>query len=167
MVVFGSFARRLPRSRGASGPLGGRPRGFSAGVQDRQAACAVQLEQVVDHALEAPLSGWLAAAQHPAGVLDGLDLAEPRLYDRLAPAVDLAALLGRGLAPHPLLRGGVLRDRPARRRRRWLVVLETAGRDVRIDAVLLAGLHVLLGEVTAVGGQHRPSGSSAPTASRF
>src|ERR1019366_7037712 len=141
MVVFGSFARRLPRSRGASGPLGGRPRGFSAGVQDRQAACAVQLEQVVDHALEAPLSasGWLAADQHPAAVLDGLDLAEHRLDDRLAPAVDLAALLGRGLARHPLLRGGVLRDRPARRRRRWLVVLETAGRDVRIDAVLLAG----------------------------
>src|SRR5579875_459958 len=53
-----------------------------------------------------------------AAVLDGVDLAEYGFDDRLASAVDLAALLGFELARHPLLGGGVLGDRAARRRRR-------------------------------------------------
>src|SRR5579859_297874 len=124
MVVAGGGDSDLRVARGGGWGLWGRlvparsrPGGFSAGVQERQAACAVQLEQVVDRALKAPLGagGWLAADQHLSAVLDGADLAEHRLDDRFAPAVDLAAFLGPGLARHPLLGGGVLGDRPARR----------------------------------------------------
>src|SRR5439155_12424628 len=93
--------------------------------------------------------------------------AEHRLDDRLAPAVDRTALLGSGLARHPLLGGGVFGDRSARRRRLGLRVLEPAGRDEWINPVLLAGLDVLLGEVAGVRGQHRARGSSAPIAWRF
>ena len=45
----------------------------------------------MDRALQSPLGagGWLAADQHAAAVLDGADLAEHRLDDRLPPAVEL------------------------------------------------------------------------------
>ena len=108
MVIFGSFALSVG-GRAAPGPWGAA-RALSAGVQERQAARPVQLEQVVDRALQSPLGAgcWLAADQDPAAVLDGADLAEHRLDDRLAPTVELAAPLSSGLARHPLLGGGVL-----------------------------------------------------------
>ncbi len=59
----------------------------------------MQLEQVVDRALQSPLGAgaWCAADQYPAAVLDGADLAEHRLDDRLAPGIDRPAFLGSGL----------------------------------------------------------------------
>src|SRR5436309_9051240 len=96
--------------------------GPSSGGDEGQAAVAVQLEQVVDSAVKAPLcaGGRLAAQQQPSGVLGGVHLAEDRFDDRLAPTVNGASLLGPRLARHPLLRGRVLGDRPAWRGRRWL-----------------------------------------------
>src|SRR5437870_6804182 len=80
--------------------------GPSSGGDEGQAAVAVQLEEVVDGAVKAPLcaGGRLAAQQQPSGVLDGVHLAEDRLDDRLAPGVGGASLLGPGLAGHPLPR---------------------------------------------------------------
>jgi hypothetical protein len=99
--------------------------------------------------------GRFAAYEQLAAVLDGVDLAEDRLDDRLAPGVDGAALLRFQLARHPLLRRRVLRDRPARGGRLRLGVLEAAGRDVRLEPMLGRDPHVVLGEVAGVGAQRR------------
>jgi hypothetical protein len=78
------------------------PARLSAGVQEREAACAVELEEVVDRALQAPLGagGWFAADQHSPAVLDGVDVAEQRLDDRLRVRrqLRLMALLGSELS---------------------------------------------------------------------
>jgi len=149
-----AYRLRRPLGVGRGSGVLVSPAWVSPGTQECQSAVAVELEQVVDRALKAPLraGGWLAADQYLAAVLDGADLAEHRLDDRFAPAVDRAAVLGPSLARHPLFGGGVLRDRPARRWRLRLVVLETARRDVGVQPMLPTGRHVLFGEVAAVGG---------------
>src|SRR2546430_1507756 len=99
--------------------------------------------------MEAPLvaAGLLAAEQQLAPVLDGVDLAEDRLDDRLAAAVDGATVLGSQLARHPLLGRRVTRQGSARRRRLRLGVLEAAGGDVRVEPVLGSDLDIRFREV--------------------
>ena len=125
------------------------------GSQAVDSEVAVEFAEVVAGGEQFPLAAGVAqAAEQDVFALQGGDLTEDRLDDRLAPGIAGRAGLGAELAGHPLLEGVVLWDPAARRRFDDLVVTEPTGGDQELGAVLLGelrgGLQVRLRAVPGI-----------------